>query len=78
MSRNHENFTGRQHGRDKAPDMPVSPRYTAEDFLPTTVKEMRARGWEQVDVVIFSGDAYVAHPSFAAAVLGRTLFEIGG
>lgn len=78
MSRNHENFTGRQHGRDKAPDMPASPRYTAEDFLPTTVKEMRARGWEQVDVVIFSGDAYVDHPSFAAAVIGRTLFEIGG
>lgn len=43
------------------------------DFLPTSVKEMEALGWDSVDVVLFSGDAYVDHPSFAAAVLGRTL-----
>ncbi len=48
------------------------------DFLPTSVKEMKALGWECVDVVLFSGDAYVDHPSFAAAVIGRTLVEIGG
>ncbi len=48
------------------------------DFLPTSVKEMKALGWEYVDVVLFSGDAYVDHPSFAAAVIGRTLVEIGG
>lgn len=48
------------------------------DWLPTSVKEMKARGWDEVDVVLFSGDAYVDHPSFAAAVLGRTLMEIGG
>lgn len=48
------------------------------DWLPTSVKEMKARGWEEVDIVLFSGDAYVDHPSFAAAVLGRTLVEIGG
>ena len=39
---------------------------------------MKAWGWEEVDIVLFSGDAYVDHPSFAAAVLGRTLVEIGG
>ena len=43
------------------------------DWLPTTVKEMKARGWEDVDVVLFSGDAYVDHPSFGAAVIGRVL-----
>lgn len=43
------------------------------DWLPTTRKEAQARGWEQMDVVIFSGDAYVDHPSFGAAVIGRLL-----
>ncbi len=43
------------------------------DFLPTTHKEMELRGWDEVDVVLFSGDAYVDHPSFGAAVIGRIL-----
>ena len=42
-------------------------------FLPTTIKEMRARGWDYVDVVLFTGDAYIDHPSFGAAVIGRLL-----
>ncbi len=42
-------------------------------WLPTSVKEMKARGWEGVDVVLFSGDAYVDHPSFGAAIIGRVL-----
>lgn len=48
-----------------------------ELWLPTSVKEMNALGWDSVDVVLFSGDAYVDHPSFAAAVLGRTLQAAG-
>ncbi|MDO4318984.1 MAG: YgiQ family radical SAM protein [Bacteroidales bacterium] len=47
------------------------------DWLPTSVKEMRACGWESVDVVLFSGDAYVDHPSFGAAVIGRVLEAAG-
>ena len=47
--------------------------YQLTDFLPTTRKEMELRGWEEVDVVLFSGDAYVDHPSFGAAVIGRIL-----
>lgn len=43
------------------------------DWLPTTRKEAEMRGWEQLDVVLFSGDAYVDHPSFGAAVIGRLL-----
>ncbi|MBO4380098.1 MAG: YgiQ family radical SAM protein [Muribaculaceae bacterium] len=42
-------------------------------WLPTTVKEMKSLGWDSVDVVLFSGDAYVDHPSFGTAVIGRTL-----
>lgn len=47
------------------------------DWLPTSVKEMKALGWDSVDVVIFSGDAYVDHPAFGAAVIGRTLQAAG-
>ena len=43
------------------------------DWLPTTRKEAEMRGWDELDVVIFSGDAYVDHPSFGAAVIGRIL-----
>ena len=43
------------------------------DWLPTTLKEAELRGWNELDVVIFSGDAYVDHPSFGAAVIGRLL-----
>ncbi|MCD7976298.1 MAG: YgiQ family radical SAM protein [Tannerellaceae bacterium] len=44
-----------------------------QDWLPTTKKEVEARGWDYIDVILFSGDAYVDHPSFGAAVIGRTL-----
>jgi len=47
--------------------------YQLTDFLPTTKKELELRGWDEVDVVLFSGDAYVDHPSFGAAVVGRLL-----
>ena len=47
--------------------------YRLTDFLPTTKKEVELRGWDEVDVVLFSGDAYVDHPSFANAVVGRLL-----
>ncbi len=46
-------------------------------WLPTSVKEVQARGWDYVDVILFSGDAYVDHPSFAAAVIGRSLEAAG-
>lgn len=52
-------------------------RYEITSFLPTSVKEMKAIGWDYVDVVLFSGDAYVDHPAFGAAVLGRLLQSKG-
>ena len=43
------------------------------DWLPTTKKEVELRGWDDLDVILFSGDAYVDHPSFGPAVIGRLL-----
>lgn len=48
-------------------------KYRLTDWLPTTKKEMELRGWDELDVILFSGDAYVDHPSFGAAVIGRLL-----
>ena len=45
----------------------------SSEWLPTSAKEVEALGWDYIDVIIFSGDAYVDHPSFGAAVIGRTL-----
>ena len=53
------------------------PYPSADRFLPTSVKEMKALGWDHVDIVLFSGDAYVDHPSFGAAVIGRVLQDAG-
>jgi len=49
----------------------------SEPWLPTTAEEIRARGWDAPDVVFVTGDAYVDHPSFAMAVLGRVLESHG-
>ena len=47
------------------------------DWLPITKKEVESRGWERLDVILVSGDAYVDHPSFGAAVIGRVLEHEG-
>lgn len=47
------------------------------DWLPTSLKEVQQRGWDELDVILFSGDAYVDHPSFGAAVIGRVLEAAG-
>lgn len=44
-----------------------------KSWLPTTRREMELRGWDRADVILFSGDAYVDHPSFGVAVIGRLL-----
>ena len=46
-------------------------------WLPTSQKEIKNLGWEQPDVILFTGDAYVDHPSFGAAVIGRVLEDEG-
>jgi uncharacterized radical SAM protein YgiQ len=47
------------------------------DWLPTTNKEVKIRGWQELDVILFSGDAYVDHPTFGPAVIGRLLESMG-
>jgi len=47
------------------------------DWLPTTQKEVELRGWEYLDVILFTGDAYIDHPSFGAAVISRYLEAMG-
>ena len=54
-----------------------SPHYQLTDFLPTTKKECLLRGWDELDVILFSGDAYIDHPSFGVAVIGRSLEAAG-
>ncbi|MEI6696123.1 MAG: YgiQ family radical SAM protein [Bacteroidota bacterium] len=51
----------------------MSKNFKLTDWLPTTVKEMEMRGWEQPDIIIVTGDAYVDHPGFGSAVIGRIL-----
>ena len=46
-------------------------------YLPVTQKEVEANGWDEIDVIIFSGDAYVDHPSFGPAVIGRVIEDEG-
>ncbi|HZH71678.1 MAG TPA: YgiQ family radical SAM protein, partial [Mariniphaga sp.] len=46
---------------------------TASQWLPTSKKEMKELGWQQADIILFTGDAFVDHPSFGAAVIGRVL-----
>lgn len=62
---------------------PVSPLFPAPSaaasapFLPTTRAEMTALGWQQCDIIIVTGDAYVDHPSFGMAIIGRVLEAMG-
>jgi uncharacterized radical SAM protein YgiQ len=51
--------------------------YRLSDWLPTTPKEARLRDWDELDVVLFTGDAYIDHPSFGAAVVGRIIEHEG-
>src|SRR5437764_11983712 len=53
------------------------PRAGAEAYLPTSLPEARARGWQQLDVVLINGDAYVDHPTFGVPLIGRLLAARG-
>lgn len=53
------------------------PKTPIKDFLPTSAKEMAALGWDSADIIIFTGDAYIDHPSFGAAIIGRVLQKNG-
>lgn len=57
--------------------MENSNKYALGSWLPTTVKEMKSLGWEQPDVILFSGDAFIDHPSFGTAVIARIMEREG-
>ena len=57
--------------------MKSSNTYKITDWLPTTLDEVKKRGWDELDVILFSGDAYVDHPSFGHAVVGRIIESEG-
>lgn len=57
-------------------DLPVV-KNRIEEWLPITKEELRLRGWEEVDVILISGDAYVDHPAFGTAVIGRIMESEG-
>ena len=46
-------------------------------WLPTSKKEVERRGWSELDIILFTGDAYIDHPGFGIAVIGRVLEERG-
>ena len=52
-------------------------RRPVTDWLPITKKEVELRGWGELDVILISGDAYVDHPAFGAAVIGRIIESEG-
>jgi uncharacterized radical SAM protein YgiQ len=73
-----------QHRGEKLVSLRKSAHAAPRDltrFLPTTRAEMQARGWDELDVLLVNGDAYVDHPAFGAALIGRFLeargFRVG-
>ena len=52
-------------------------RQTKFSMFPTSIKEMQRLGWEQADVILFTGDAFVDHPAFGAAIIARVLEHAG-
>lgn len=53
------------------------PPEACEKFLPLCREDMRLKGWDELDILLVSGDAYIDHPAFAAALLGRYLEHYG-
>lgn len=56
---------------------PCSQNPKSNHFLPTSAKEVAALGWDSIDIILFSGDAYVDHPSFGTAMIARVLSDKG-
>ena len=67
--------TGEQKNKNQI--VQTNSRFMLTDFLPTTKKEVELRGWGELDVILFSGDAYIDHPAFGVSVIGRILESAG-
>src|ERR1700730_1589865 len=73
----HDLMNSLELSRPERLSLPVWHEQHAAPLAPMTAGEMKARGWDGVDVVLVSGDAYVDHPSFAMAILARVLESAG-
>ena len=71
-----DSSTGEQKNKEHEVRTTTS-RFMLTDFLPTTKKEVELRKWNELDIILFSADAYIDHPAFGAAVIGRTLEAAG-
>lgn len=67
--------TGEQKNKNQI--VQTNLRFMLTDFLPTTKKEVELREWDELDVILFSGDAYIDHPAFGVSVIGRVLEAAG-
>ena len=67
--------TGAQKNKNQI--VQTNSRFMLTDFLPTTKKEVELREWDELDVILFSGDAYIDHPAFGVSVIGRVLEAAG-
>ena len=67
--------TGEQKNKNQI--VQTNSRFMLTDFLPTTKKEVELRGWGELDVILFFGDAYIDHPAFGVSVIGRVLEAAG-
>lgn len=67
--------TGEQKNKNQI--VQTNSRFMLTDFLPTTKKEVELREWDELDVILFSGDAYIDHPAFGVSVIGRVLEAAG-
>lgn len=80
-AKKYNNFTAKQHIKpySKSPAKATPEEY--KDFLPLCPEDMKIKGWNELDVLLVSGDAYIDHPAFATALLGRYLeyhgFKVG-
>lgn len=61
----------------KRKEKSISSRIPASKFLPMSPEEVKARGWQELDIILVSGDAYVDHSSFGTAIIGRVLEDAG-
>ncbi len=66
-----------KHRNGKRKEKSLSSRIPASKFLPMSPEEVKARGWQELDIILVSGDAYVDHSSFGTAIIGRILEDAG-
>lgn len=66
-----------KHRKKERKEKYISSRIPASKFLPMSPEEVKARGWEELDIILISGDAYIDHSSFGTAIIGRVLEDAG-